>query len=280
MSDIHQQMRATQKAMLRHLAQTQTRIFESLEKVAALNLKLARAGLEEWAEKLHEATQAAHNPLGCAPALLGTDFEKVLDYGRRLNDILSEAQKNLLSLSEERIGETAHHLAKSVENLMQETRDLLPVQDDPAINVAVRAEASVGRDALPAAPVAVTKTTPKATAAKPKQSARAKPARTAGSAPSAPKAAKAVTRKVTRTAAPRKAASSEPAATGQNTTVRAQPVAAQPAPAQPTQPAPQPVAIPPAAVQSVPAKTTATPAKPARMPRKAARKAGPTTKRS
>lgn len=119
MSDIHQQVRATQKALFKQLAETQTRIFESLEKVAALNLKLTRAGLEEWRDKLHEATRAAHNPLGFAPSLFEGDFGKVLDYGRRLSEILGEAQKDLFNLGDFNVDEARQHVVAAFTGLTQ-----------------------------------------------------------------------------------------------------------------------------------------------------------------
>ncbi|TAM86473.1 MAG: phasin family protein [Candidimonas sp.] len=117
MSAIPQNILASQRASLDNLVAIQNVFFEGFEKLVDLNLKAARASLEDAVQRTREVVELkdAQDAVSFASGLTQPNAEKALAYGRHVYDIVSGVQADLTRLSEEQISENQKQVSDAIE---------------------------------------------------------------------------------------------------------------------------------------------------------------------
>lgn len=113
------QILASQKASLDQFLAVQTSFFNGFEKLVDLNLKVARASLEELSLKSQEAgtLNDAQETMAFASGLAQPSTEKAFAYSKHVYDILSGVQADLSKLSETQTEQVQQQLADAIEQL-------------------------------------------------------------------------------------------------------------------------------------------------------------------
>lgn len=119
MSTLPTQVIASQKASLDAMLAFQNTAFTSLEKLVDLNLRVARASLDEFAEKAQQAAvlQDPQQVLAFANAAVQPSHEKAVAYSKHVYDIVSEMQTQMAKLTENQISEAQKQVSDSIDLL-------------------------------------------------------------------------------------------------------------------------------------------------------------------
>ncbi|TAM89328.1 MAG: phasin family protein [Candidimonas sp.] len=121
MNTIHQEAFDSQKAVLDGMIAVQNSFFEGFEKLVDLNLKIARASLEDAAQRMQKALEIRdpQETVAFAAGLAQPDVEKALAYGRQVGDIISNLRADLTRLSEEHIARHRKEVGEAIERLSE-----------------------------------------------------------------------------------------------------------------------------------------------------------------
>ncbi|NYT39011.1 phasin family protein [Allopusillimonas soli] len=117
MSAIPEQVIAGQKASLNNLLAIQGAIFGGFEKLVDLNLKVAKATLDEVAEKSQQAISVsdAQEAVALSSSLTQPSAEKALAYSKHVYDIVSGVQVDLTKLVEAQIAQGQQHVSDTLD---------------------------------------------------------------------------------------------------------------------------------------------------------------------
>lgn len=119
MSTVPQQVLVNQKASVDNFLAIQAAVFNGFEKLVDLNLKVARASLDEAAQKTQEAlaVKDVQEAVNFASGLVQPNADKLTAYGKHVYDIVSGVQTNLTKLTEEQVVEVQRQIDDSIEQL-------------------------------------------------------------------------------------------------------------------------------------------------------------------
>ena len=119
MSAVPQQFLANQKATVDHFLAFQEAVFNGFEQLVDLNLKVARASLDEAVQKTHEALEVkdVQEAVNFTAGLVQPGTDKFAAYGKHVYDIISGLQSNLSKLSEEQFAQAQRQLDETIEQL-------------------------------------------------------------------------------------------------------------------------------------------------------------------
>src|SRR5690606_29926026 len=117
MSVVPQQFLANQKATVDNLLAFQEAVFNGFEQLVDLNLKVARASLDEAVQKTQEALDVkdAQEAVQFTSGLIQPSPEKFTAYGKHIYDIVSGMQASLSKLTEEQIAQAQRQMDEAVE---------------------------------------------------------------------------------------------------------------------------------------------------------------------
>ncbi len=117
MSAFPQQVLANQKASLEAFLALQNTVFAGFEKLVDLNLRVAKATLDEATQKAQEviALEDPQQAIAFATSLAQPSAEKALAYGKNVYDIVSGVQVQVSKLTETKIAEGQKQLAEAIE---------------------------------------------------------------------------------------------------------------------------------------------------------------------
>lgn len=112
-----EQLNAINKVGLENLFAFGNKAFESLEKIAELNLNVAKATFEESSEKLQELLNVkdVQEFISFHTALAQPAAEKALSYSRQVYDIAAHAQSEFQKLAEAQVAENNEALASFID---------------------------------------------------------------------------------------------------------------------------------------------------------------------
>ena len=119
MSAVPQQVLANQKASVDHFLAFHEAVFNGFEKLVDLNLKVARASLDEAAQKTQEAlgVKDVQEAVNFASGLVQPGTDKVTAYGKHVYDIVAGMQSSLTKLTEEQVAQAQRQLDDTIEQL-------------------------------------------------------------------------------------------------------------------------------------------------------------------
>ncbi|NLC36878.1 MAG: TIGR01841 family phasin [Alcaligenaceae bacterium] len=119
MSAVPQQVLVNQKASVDNLLAFQEAVFNGFEKLVDLNLKVARASLDEAAQKTQEALEVkdVQEAVNFASGLVQPNTDKVTAYGKHVYDIISGLQSSLTKLTEEQVAQAQRQVDDAIEQL-------------------------------------------------------------------------------------------------------------------------------------------------------------------
>jgi len=119
MSAVPQQFLANQKTTVDNLLAFQEAVFNGFEQLVDLNLKVARASLDEAVQKTQEALDVkdAQEAVQFTSGLIQPSPEKFTAYGKHIYDIVSGMQASLSKLTEEQIAQAQRQMDEAVEQL-------------------------------------------------------------------------------------------------------------------------------------------------------------------
>ena len=119
MSAVPQQFLVNQKASVDNLLAFQEAVFSCFEQLVDLNLKVARASLDEAVQKTQEALEVkdVQEAVNFTASLVQPSPEKVTAYSKHVYDIVSGMQANLSKLTEEQIAQAQRQMDDTVEQL-------------------------------------------------------------------------------------------------------------------------------------------------------------------
>lgn len=119
MSAVPQQVLVNQKASVDNLLAFQEAVFNGFEKLVDLNLKVARASLDEAAQKAQEALEVkdVQEAVNFASSLAQPNTDKVTAYGKHVYDIISSLQSSLTKLTEEQVAQAQRQVDEAIEQL-------------------------------------------------------------------------------------------------------------------------------------------------------------------
>ena len=119
MSVVPQQFLANQKTTVDNLLAFQEAVFNGFEQLVDLNLKVARASLDEAVQKTQEALEVkdVQEAVSFTTGLVQPSPEKVSAYGRHVYDIVSGVQASLNRLTEEQIAQAQRQMDETIEQL-------------------------------------------------------------------------------------------------------------------------------------------------------------------
>ncbi len=119
MSAVPQQFLVNQKAAVDNFLAFQEAVFNGFEQLVDLNLKVARASLDETMQKTHEAlaVKDVQEAVNFTSGLVQPGTDKVAAYGKHVYDIISSLQANLSKLTEEQFAQAQRQLEESIEQI-------------------------------------------------------------------------------------------------------------------------------------------------------------------
>ncbi len=119
MSAVPQQVLVNQKATVDNFLAFQQAVFTGFEKLVDLNLKVARASLDEASQKAQEAmgVKDAQEAVNFASGLVQPGTDKVAAYGKQVYDIVAGVQSNLTRLTEEQLTQAQRQLDETIDQL-------------------------------------------------------------------------------------------------------------------------------------------------------------------
>ncbi len=119
MSAVPQQVLVNQKASVDNLLAFQEAEYNGFEKLVDLNLKVARASLDEAAQKAQEALEVkdVQEAVNFASSLAQPNTDKVTAYGKHVYDIISSLQSSLTKLTEEQVAQAQRQVDEAIEQL-------------------------------------------------------------------------------------------------------------------------------------------------------------------
>ena len=117
MSAVPQQVFANQKASVDNFLSFQQAVFNGFERLVDLNLKVARASLDEVGQKLQEALEVkdAQDAATFASNLVQPNTDKLASYGKDVYKIVSELQSSATRFTEEQLAQAQRQLSDAVE---------------------------------------------------------------------------------------------------------------------------------------------------------------------
>lgn len=119
MSAVPQQVLANQKASVDNFLAIQEAVFNGFEKLVDLNLKVARASLDEASQKTQEALSVkdVQEAVNFASGLVQPGSDKITAYGKQVYDIVSGVQSTLTKLTEEQIAQAQRQLDETIDQI-------------------------------------------------------------------------------------------------------------------------------------------------------------------
>jgi len=119
MSAVPQQVLVNQKATVDNFLAFQEAVFNGFEKLVDLNLKVARASLDEANQKAQEAmgVKDVQEAVNFASGLVQPNTDKVTAYGKQIYDIVAGVQSSLTRLTEEQISQAQRQLDDTIDQL-------------------------------------------------------------------------------------------------------------------------------------------------------------------
>ncbi len=119
MSVVPQQFLANQKATVDNLLAFQEAVFNGFEQLVDLNLKVARASLDEAVQKTQEALEVkdVQEAVSFTTGLVQPSPEKVSAYGKHVYDIVTGVQASLNRLTEEQIAQAQRQVDDTIDQL-------------------------------------------------------------------------------------------------------------------------------------------------------------------
>ena len=119
MSSVPQQVLVNQKASVDNFLAFHEAVFNGFEKLVDLNLKVARASLDEAAQKTQEALEVrdVQEAVNFASGLVQPNADKVTAYGKHVYDIVAGMQTSLTKLTEEQVASAQRQLDDTIEQL-------------------------------------------------------------------------------------------------------------------------------------------------------------------
>src|SRR5690606_18213479 len=119
MSAVPQQFLANQKTTVDNLLAFQEAVFNGFEQLVDLNLKVARASLDEAVQKTQEALEVrdVQEAVNFTSNLVQPSPEKVTAYGKHVYDIVAGLQSSLSKLTEEQIAQAQRQIDDAVDQL-------------------------------------------------------------------------------------------------------------------------------------------------------------------
>lgn len=119
MSAVPQHFLANQKATVDNLLAFQEAVFKGFEQLVDLNLKVARASLDEAVQKTQEALEVrdVQEAVNFTSNLVQPSPEKVTAYGKHVYDIVAGLQSSLSKLTEEQIAQAQRQIDDAVDQL-------------------------------------------------------------------------------------------------------------------------------------------------------------------
>lgn len=119
MSAVPQHFLANQKATIDNLLAFQEAVFNGFEQLVDLNLKVARASLDEAVQKTQEALEVrdVQEAVNFTSTLVQPSPEKATTYGKHVYDIVAGLQSSLSKLTEEQIAQAQRQIDDVVEQL-------------------------------------------------------------------------------------------------------------------------------------------------------------------
>ena len=119
MSSVPQHILANQKATVDNFLAIQEAVFNGFEKLVDLNLKVARASLDEASQKTQEALSVkdVQEAVNFASGLVQPGSDKITAYGKQVYDIVSGVQSTLTKLTEEQIAQAQRQLDETIDQI-------------------------------------------------------------------------------------------------------------------------------------------------------------------
>lgn len=119
MSAVPQQVLANQKASVDNFLAIQEAVFNGFEKLVDLNLKVARASLDEAAQKTQEALEVkdVQEAVNFASGLVQPSADKITAYGKHVYDIVSGVQTSITKLTEDQVVQAQRQIDDTIEQL-------------------------------------------------------------------------------------------------------------------------------------------------------------------
>ena len=119
MSAVPQQVLVNQKATVDNFLAFQEAVFNGFEKLVDLNLRVARASLDEAGKKAQEAMEVkdVQEAVNFATGLLQPNTDKVSAYGKDVYDIVTGVHSSLTKLTEEQIAVAQAQLDEAIDQL-------------------------------------------------------------------------------------------------------------------------------------------------------------------
>jgi len=119
MSAVPQQVLVNQKASVDHFLAFHEAVFNGFEKLVDLNLKVARASLDEAVQKTQEALEVkdVQEAVNFTSGLVQPNVDKVAAYGKNVYDIVAGLQSSLTKLTEEQIAQAQRQMDDTIEQL-------------------------------------------------------------------------------------------------------------------------------------------------------------------
>lgn len=119
MSAVPQQVLVNQKATVDNFLAFQQAVFNGFEKLVDLNLKVARASLDEASQKTQEALSVkdVQEAVNFASGLVQPGSDKITAYGKQVYDIVSGVQSTLTKLTEEQIAQAQRQLDETIDQI-------------------------------------------------------------------------------------------------------------------------------------------------------------------
>lgn len=119
MSAVPQQILANQKATVDNFLAFQEAVFNGFEKLVDLNLKVARASLDEAGQKAQEAmgVKDVQEAVNFASGLVQPGSDKVSAYGKQVYDIVAGVQSTITKLTEEQLSQAQRQLDETIDQL-------------------------------------------------------------------------------------------------------------------------------------------------------------------
>ena len=119
MSAVPQQVLVNQKASVDNFLAFHEAVFNGFEKLVDLNLKVARASLDEAVQKAQEALEVkdVQEAVNFTSGLVQPNTDKVAAYGKHVYDIVAGLQSSITKLTEEQIAQAQRQMDETIEQL-------------------------------------------------------------------------------------------------------------------------------------------------------------------
>jgi phasin family protein len=119
MSSVPQHVLANQKATVDNFLALQEAVFNGFEKLVDLNLKVARASLDEASQKTQEALSVkdVQEAVNFASGLVQPGSDKVTAYSKQVYDIVSGVQSTVTKLAEEQLAQAQRQLDDAIDQI-------------------------------------------------------------------------------------------------------------------------------------------------------------------